>query len=208
MWHRRENTTGTMWKMLGFSYLFYFVFSRQPEDIVELFTGIKKKKTHTHTHTLPLSIPRPIHCSDSKILGQIHWLFHSFFIIILLSSPIDYWIVMSPKLLTTKCNQSYITLRRLLISYSKIKDLKLTELSPWTQRQICINLLGLSVTGKSTIAKVYFSLFFSQYLCIFMHYNDINTEDLYVKIIANSGKSWEKVDKRKLYSAFKEVTAV
>ena len=38
--------------MLGFSYLFYFVFSRQPEDIVELFTGIKKKKnTHTHTHT-------------------------------------------------------------------------------------------------------------------------------------------------------------
>ena len=204
MWHRRENTTCTVWKTLGFSYLFYFLFSRQPEDIVELFTGIKKKK---RKNSLFPSLT-PIHCSDSKILEQIHWLFHSFFIIISLSSPIDIWIVMSPKLLTTKCNQLYITLRRLLISYSKTKDLKLTELSPWTQSQICIKLLGLSVTGKSAIAKVYFSLFFSQYLSIFMHYNDINTEDLYVKIIANSGKSWEKVDKRKLYSAFKEVTTV
>ena len=53
MWLRREISTCTVWEMVGFSYLFYFLFSRQPEDIVELFTGIKKKKKKN----LPLFIP-------------------------------------------------------------------------------------------------------------------------------------------------------
>ena len=55
--------------MVGFSYLFYFLFSRQPEDIVELFTGIKKKKKQK---TSLFSFLTPIQCSDCKILEQIH----------------------------------------------------------------------------------------------------------------------------------------